>query len=332
MSDCITLAHGSGGRAYRELVERIFAPAFHNEFLAPLTDAAVLPAGGTIAMTTDGYVVQPLFFPGGDIGRLAVSGTVNDLAVSGAIPRYLSVAMVLETGLPLETLRRVVQSMAKTAKEAGVFLVTGDTKVVEAGSCSGLYITTAGVGVFPADQTIPAQQPQAGDAIICSGPIASHGMAVMAARNQISFDPPIESDVRPLNRAVRAVLDAGCAVHAMRDPTRGGVAGTLSEWAGHAFDLTISEESLPVRADVRAACAILGIDPVYVANEGVALFCLRRDDADQAVSALRGIPGCEEASVIGSVAEGRGSVFARTQIGTFRRILPPSGELLPRIC
>ena len=332
MSDCITLAHGSGGRAYRELVETIFAPAFHNEYLSPLTDAAVLPVGETIAMTTDGYVVQPLFFPGGDIGRLAVSGTVNDLAVSGATPRYLSVAMVLETGLPLEILRRVVASMATAAKEADVSIVTGDTKVVEAGGCSGMYITTAGVGVFSADRAIPAQQPQAGDAIVCSGPIASHGMAVMAARNNISFDPPILSDVRPLNHAVRAVLDAGCRVNAMRDPTRGGVASTLSEWAGRDFDITIEELSLPVRADARAACAILGIDPVYVANEGVVLFSIRPDDADRAVEALHTVAGCEEAAVIGRVAAGGGGVFARTQIGTFRRILPPTGELLPRIC
>lgn len=332
MSDCITLAHGSGGRAYRELVETIFAPAFHNEFLAPLTDAAVLPAGETIAMTTDGYVVTPLFFPGGDIGRLAVSGTVNDLAVSGAVPRYLSAAMVLETGLPLETLRRAVQSMAEAAQEAGVSIVTGDTKVVEAGGCSGMYITTAGVGVFPAGQPIPPQRPQTGDAILCSGPIGSHGMAVMAARHNLTFTPPIESDVRPLNHAVRAVLDAGCHVRAMRDPTRGGIAGTLSEWAGHEFDITIEEEALPVRADVRAACAILGIDPVYVANEGVALFCIDPSDADLALSALRGISGCQEATLIGTVGAGRGGVFARTRIGTFRRILPPTGELLPRIC
>ena len=332
MSDCITLTHGSGGRAYRELVATIFAPAFHNEFLAPLTDAAVLPAGETIAMTTDGYVVQPLFFPGGDIGRLAVSGTVNDLAVSGATPQYLSVAMVLETGLPLENLRRVVASMAAAAKEAGISIVTGDTKVVEAGGCSGMYITTAGVGVFPANRTIPAQQPQAGDAIVCSGPIASHGMAVMAARNNIAFDPLILSDVRPLNHAVRAVLDAGCRVNAMRDPTRGGVASTLSEWAGRDFDITIEEQTLPVRADARAACAILGIDPVYVANEGVVLFSIHPDDADRAVEALQSVAGCEEAAVVGTVAEWHGGVFARTQIGTFRRILPPSGELLPRIC
>jgi len=332
MKDCITLAHGSGGKAYRELVERVFAPAFQNEYLAPLTDAAVCPGSGRIALTTDGYVVTPLFFPGGNIGRLAVSGTVNDLAVSGAIPRYLTVGMVLETGLPVETLQRVVSSMAGTAAEAGVQIVTGDTKVVEAGGCSQIYLTTAGVGLFPEGMEIPPQRPEAGDAIVTSGRIGSHGMAVMAARHSLTFDPAIESDVRPMARAVRAVLDAGCIVRAMRDPTRGGVAGTLSEWAGTRLDITLEEEALPVRADVRDACAILGIDPLYVANEGVVLLSLPAKDAERAVAALRTQTGCEQAAVIGRVSDGRGSVFAKTRIGTFRRILPPSGELLPRIC
>ena len=332
MTSCITLAHGSGGRAYRELVEQVFAPAFQNEYLSPLTDSAVCPGSGRIALTTDGYVVSPLFFPGGDIGRLAVSGTVNDLAVSGAIPRYLTVGMVLETGLPIETLERVVRSMAQTAAEAGVTIVTGDTKVVEAGACSGLHITTAGVGLFAQDAKIPAQQPQAGDLILASGSIGSHGMAVMAARHSLAFDPPIESDVRPMAQAVRAVLDTGADVRAMRDPTRGGVAGTLSEWAGTRLDITLEEEALPVRADVQDACAILGIDPLYVANEGVVLFSLREEDAERALAVLRGQTGCANAAVIGRVSEGRGSVFAKTRIGTFRRILPPTGELLPRIC
>lgn len=332
MTDCITLAHGSGGRAYRELVEQVFAPAFQNEFLAPLTDSAVCPGSDRIALTTDGYVVTPLFFPGGDIGRLAISGTVNDLAVSGATPRYLTVGMVLETGLPLETLRRVVRSMADTAAEAGVSLVTGDTKVVEAGGCSGLHITTAGVGLFAQGAKIPAQQPQAGDAILASGSIGSHGMAVMAARHNLAFDPPIESDVRPMAHAVRAVLDTGAEVRAMRDPTRGGVAGTLSEWAGAWLDITLEEEALPVRADVRDACAILGIDPLYVANEGVVLFSVREQDAERALTALRRQNGCGQAAMIGRVSQGKGSVFARTRISTYRRILPPTGELLPRIC
>lgn len=332
MTDCITLAHGSGGRAYRELVEQIFAPAYQNEYLAPLTDSAVCPGSERIALTTDGYVVTPLFFPGGDIGRLAVSGTVNDLAVSGAVPRYLTVGMVLETGLPIETLRRVVDSMAQTAAEAGITIVTGDTKVVEVGGCSGLHLTTAGVGLFPEGSHVPAQLPQAGDAILTSGPIGSHGMAVMAARHGLAFDPPIESDVRPMAKAVRAVLDAGVEVRAMRDPTRGGVAETLNEWAGSRLDITIEEAALPVRADVRDACAILGIDPLHVANEGVVLFSLREADVERALAALKHQNGCAQAAVIGRVVAGRGAVFARTSIGTFRRILPLTGELLPRIC
>lgn len=332
MTDCITLAHGSGGRAYRELVEQVFTPAFQNEFLAPLTDSAICPGSDRIALTTDGYVVTPLFFPGGDIGRLAVSGTVNDLAVSGATPRYLTVGMVLETGLPLDTLQRVVRSMADTAAEAGVRIVTGDTKVVEAGGCSGLHITTAGVGLFAQDAEIPAQKPQAGDAILASGSIGSHGMAVMAARHNLAFDPHIASDVRPMAHAVRAVLDTGAQVRAMRDPTRGGVAGTLSEWAGAQLDITLEEVALPIRADVRDACAILGIDPLYVANEGVVLFSVREQDVERALTALRQQNGCGQAAVIGRVSQGRGSVFAQTRIGTYRRILPPTGELLPRIC
>ena len=332
MTECITLAHGSGGRDYRALVETVFSPAFQNEYLSPLTDAAILPAGEQIALTTDGFVVSPLFFPGGDIGRLAVCGTVNDLAVSGAIPRYLSCAMILEAGLPLETLRRVVDSMATAAKEAGVLIVTGDTKVVEAGGVQGLSITTAGVGVFPAGCRIPTQQPQPGDAILCSSELASHGMAVMAARHNLGFDPVIESDARPLNHIIQSVLRAGVEVSAMRDPTRGGVAETLTEWAGTSLDITLEESALPLRADVKAACAILGIDPLYVANEGVVLICVPAEQATRALNALRENPGCEGAALIGRVNEGRGHVFVETKIGTFRRVLPPSGTLLPRIC
>ena len=332
MTDEITLSHGSGGQAYRELVEEIFAPAFQNEYLLPLTDSAVCPGASRIAFTTDGYVVTPLFFPGGDIGRLAVSGTVNDLAVSGAVPKYLSVSMVLETGLKIEVLRRIVRSMADAAREASVSIVTGDTKVVEAGGCAGIHISTAGVGLFPEGAPVPPQQPQAGDCILCSGSIGSHGMAVMAARHSLDFSPPIASDVRPMANAVRAVLNANCRVSAMRDPTRGGVAGTLAEWAGASFDVTLDEESFPVRADVRDACAILGIDPLYVANEGVVLFSLPESGAATALSVLKALPGCEEAAVIGRVNAGTGRVFARTRIGTFRRILPPTGILLPRIC
>ena len=332
MTDTITLAHGSGGEDYRALVEEIFAPAFHNKYLAPLTDAAVCPGGGRIALTTDGYVVRPLFFPGGDIGRLAVSGTVNDLAVSGAVPRYLSASFVLEAGLPLDTLKRIVRSMAETAAEANVSIVTGDTKVVEAGGVDSIFISTAGVGVFPDGAAVPPQVVAEGDAIVTSGPLASHGMAVMAARNGFAFDPPIESDVRPMARAVRAVLDAGCRVRAMRDPTRGGAAGTLAEWAGKSFTVTLQEDAIPVRADAADACAILGIDPLYVANEGVVLFSLPPEDAARAIAALKSVSGCEQAAVIGRVSAGEGRVCAETRIGTYRRVLPPAGELLPRIC
>ncbi len=332
MTETVTMAHGAGGAAYRELVEEVFLPAFSNEFLAPLSDSALLPGAGRLAFTTDGYVVRPLFFPGGDIGRLAVSGTVNDLAVSGALPRYISSAMVVEAGFPVEALRRVVRSMADAAREAGVSIVTGDTKVVPSGACDGLHITTSGVGIFPEGACVPPQRVEIGDVILISSPVASHGMAVMAARGDMGFDPPIESDARPMNDAVKRVLDAGVRVRAMRDPTRGGVAATLCEWAGRSADILIDEAALPIRPDAAAACAILGIDPLYVANEGVILFSVVRADAEKALAALRALPHCESAAVIGEVAAGAGAVAARTRIGTLRRVLPPYGELLPRIC
>lgn len=332
MTQIVTMAHGSGGAAYRELVEEVFLPAFHNEYIAPLTDSAILEGASRVAMTTDGYVVQPLFFPGGDIGRLAVCGTVNDLAVSGATPRYLSSAMVIEAGFPVETLRRIVRSMADTAREAGVSIVTGDTKVVPSGACDGIHITTSGMGVFPEGAFIPPQRIEAGDAIIISSFIASHGMAVMAERGKMGFSPPIESDVRPMNQAVRGVLAAGVRPRAMRDPTRGGVAATLCEWACGSFDILIEEDALPIRSDVAAACAILGIDPLYVANEGAVLFAVAQEDLFKTLDALKCLSYCEQAAVIGGVCAGAGMVAARTRIGTFRRIAPIYGEQLPRIC
>lgn len=332
MTQTVTMAHGSGGAAYRELVEEVFLPAFRNEYIAPLTDSAILEGAPRLAMTTDGYVVQPLFFPGGDIGRLAVSGTVNDLAVSGAIPRYISSAMVIEAGFPVETLRRIVLSMADTAREAGVFIVTGDTKVVPSGACDGIHITTSGVGVFPEGAYVPPQRVEVGDAIIVSSFIASHGMAVMAERGNMGFSPPIESDARPMNEAVRRVLDAGVRPHAMRDPTRGGVAGTLCEWACAGRGISVMEESLPVRPDVAAACEILGMDPLYVANEGVVLLAVAQEDVPKTLGALRQLAFCEQAAAIGEVRAGEGIVAAQTRIGTLRRILPFFGEQLPRIC
>ncbi len=332
MTSEITLAHGSGGEAYRELVEEIFLPAFRNEYILPLSDSAVLPGGARLAFTTDGYVVQPLFFPGGDIGRLAVCGTVNDLAVSGAMPRYIAVSMVLEAGLPTKTLRAVAASMAQAAKEADVLIVTGDTKVVPSGACDGMHIATAGIGVFPEGAYVPSQRVEIGDVIILTSPVASHGMAVMAARHNMGFDPPIESDARPMADAVRRVLDAGVRVHAMRDPTRGGVAATLCEWAVQGRNVLVYEDALPVKPGAAAACRILGIDPLYVANEGAILFSLAQEDAEAALAAIRELPACREAAVIGEVGAGEGIVAARTRLNTLRRILPPRGEQLPRIC
>lgn len=230
MQGRITLAHGSGGEAYRELVEQVFLPAFSNDMLSPLTDSAVCHATAKIAMTTDSYVIKPLFFPGGDIGRLCVCGTVNDLAVSGAIPKYLSVGMILEAGFEIETLVRIVLSMAAAAEEAGVRIVTGDTKVVEGGSADGIFINTAGVGIFTEERPPLAQKIVPGDKIIISGYMASHGMAILSARESMGFTPPIESDIAPLAALAGIVLQKGCEVNAMRDPTRGGVAATLCEW------------------------------------------------------------------------------------------------------
>jgi hydrogenase expression/formation protein HypE len=333
MDDFITLAHGSGGEKYRELVQQVFQPAFSNEYLNPLTDSAVLKGADRIAMTTDSYVVRPLFFPGGDIGRLAVSGTVNDLAVSGACPKYISVGMILEAGLEIDTLVRIVDSMARTAEEAGVCIVTGDTKVVESKSADGIFINTAGLGVFLPDQTVPAQKIAAGDCIIISGYAASHGMAVMTKRENIEFSPSIESDVAPLGKLVNAVLEnSNHSIHAMRDPTRGGVAATLCEWVTADTDIILYDNAVPVRPDVSAACRILGLDPLYIANEGVILFAVPKDCAKSVLESLQKEPNGKNAAVIGEVRKGNGKVNAVTELGSHRRILMPSGELLPRIC
>ncbi|HZW49241.1 MAG TPA: hydrogenase expression/formation protein HypE [Bacillota bacterium] len=333
MDEVITLAHGSGGEKSRELVEHLFLPAYSNPYLNPLTDSAILTGGEKIAMTTDSYVVKPLFFPGGDIGRLAVSGTVNDLAVSGACPKFLSVGMILAAGLEMNVLQRIVQSIAATAKEAGVQIVTGDTKVVEHNSADRIFINTTGIGVFPAGRSIPPQKIEAGDCIIASGFIASHGMAVMAERNSLGFIPAIESDVAPLGKMVGGVLqDSENVVHAMRDPTRGGVAATLCEWVTTNTDILLYDQVIPVRADVRAACKILGLDPLFIANEGVVLFAVAQSCAKNVITALqKDSHGCH-AVIIGEVRKGIGKVVALTEIGSQRRILMPRGELLPRIC
>jgi len=333
MDKVITLAHGSGGEKSRELVEQLFRPAFSNQYLNPLTDSAILNVGEKIAMTTDSFVVKPLFFPGGDIGRLAVSGTVNDLAVSGADPKFLSLGMILASGLEISVLQRIVNSIAITAKEAGVQIVTGDTKVVEQNSADHIFINTAGIGVFPAGRSIPPQKIEVGDCIIASGFIASHGMAVMAERNNLGFIPAIESDVAPLGKLVNGILDEnGATIHALRDPTRGGVAATLCEWVTDDTDIILYDQMLPVRADVRAACKILGLDPLFIANEGVVMIAVAPSCVKNLLATLQKDTHGKNAVQIGEVRKGSGKVVAITEFGSRRRILLPRGELLPRIC
>lgn len=333
MYEQITLAHGAGGTKYRELVRDVFLPHFACEELNSLGDSAVCAAGERIAFTTDGYVIKPLFFPGGDIGRLAVSGTVNDLAVSGADPKYISVSMIIETGFAIENLRRIVRSMANTAAECGVRIVTGDTKVVERSEADGIYISTAGVGVFDQRLNIPPQRTIAGDVIIASGAIASHGMAILSAREGLEFSPPIESDVTPLSGMLSKLRRECAQIHAMRDPTRGGVASVLCEWADDSgVDIIIDGGAVPVLQSVKSACELLGMNPLYMANEGVALVALPNELADDCISILRSTVQGAGAKVIGRVVEGNGRVFEDTGYGAKRRIVPASGELLPRIC
>lgn len=332
MQKKITLAHGSGGEAYRELVQEVFLPAYSNDILKPLTDSAICSAGEKIAMTTDSYVIKPLFFPGGDIGRLCVSGTVNDLAVSGAYPKYLSVGMIIEAGFEMETLVCIVKSIAMTAKEAGVSIVTGDTKVVEGGSADGIFINTAGIGVFTQDRQPLPQKIAPGDKIIISGYMGSHGMAIMAVRENMGFTPPIESDVAPIAILVDRVLQNGCKVNAMRDPTRGGVAATLCEWVTVDTDIALYDSMLPVRPDVSAACGILGMDPLYIANEGIMLLSVPDPYVEQVIASLHSVDSGKNAAIIGEVKKGCGNVYAVTDYETSRKIMMPRGELLPRIC
>ncbi len=332
----IVMGHGGGGKLGNELVEHLFVPAFRNAALENLGDAAVLDlAGGRVAMSTDSFVVQPLFFPGGSIGELAVNGTVNDLAVSGAEPKYLSASFILEEGFPLSQLAAIVQAMAGAAVNAGVQIVTGDTKVVERGHGDGCYINTAGIGVLRAGIHVGPQRAQPGDVILVSGTIGDHGMAIMSVREGLEFESQIRSDCAALNGMIAAVLDvAGAAVHAMRDPTRGGLASTLNEIAqASGVGMAINERSVPVRVEVQSACELLGLDPVYVANEGKAVFFVAPEAAEQVLELLRAHPLGREAARIGQVtAEHPRMLVARTSIGGNRVIPVQIGEQLPRIC
>lgn len=330
--DTITLAHGGGGTLTAALIRDVFLPAFGAHAPAP-HDATPFALGGKrAALTTDSYVVQPLFFPGGDIGSLAVNGTVNDLLMAGARPVALAAGFILEEGLPLETLRRVVASMRAAADAAGIAIIAGDTKVVGRASGDGLYVNTSGVGEIVGAEPLAPERIQPGDAILLTGDVGRHGIAVMAQRHGLAFDPPVQSDCASLSAPFLELFAAGPAPHCARDLTRGGLGGVLCELAAAAhLSMQIDETAIPVEKPVRAACELLGFDPLFVANEGCAAVFTAGDHAEATLAVLRRHPPTAQARVIGAVREG-GGVSARTALGTLRRLAPPSGEQLPRIC
>lgn len=332
----ITVGHGGGGRLTQELIDRVFRPAFANAALEARHDGALLktPAGGRLAFTTDSHVVSPLFFPGGDIGQLAVNGTVNDLCMCGARPLWLSAGFILEEGFPVATLEKVVQSMKAAATAAGVAIVTGDTKVVERGKGDGLYLTTAGVGVIETPLTVAPSSIRAGDAIVLSGDVGRHGMAIMAKRAGLEFESAIESDCAPLVAPVRALLAAGLEIHCLRDLTRGGLATALVELAESAkLAIAIDAAKVPVSELVGGACELLGLDPFYVANEGRFVCLLPETQAHRAAEIISAAGPGGPAVIIGTVKAGpAGQVTQRSVIGSERMVDRLSGEQLPRIC
>jgi hydrogenase expression/formation protein HypE len=332
----IVMGHGAGGRMSHQLIQKAFMTAFDNPALRAGDDAARLESGfhEDLALSTDCHVVFPLFFPGGDIGKLAVCGTVNDVAMLGATPLYLTAGFILEEGLSIEILQCVVASMKAAAEEAGVQIVAGDTKVVQKGKADGLYITTAGVGVIVPNLRIGGAEARAGDAIILSGSIGDHGIAVLDARGELGFHSTVQSDVAPLNHLIAAMLNASNQVHVMRDPTRGGLATTLNEIATQSnVGILLNEEKIPVRPGVAAACEMLGFDPLYVANEGKLVAIVAREDAQSVLDAMRTTRYGEEAVIIGEVVEQpRGRVLLKTGFGSTRIVDMLAGEMLPRIC
>jgi len=331
----VLLAHGGGGRLTQQLVRHLFLSQFQNEHLNRLHDGAVLPVSASrLAFTTDSYVVNPIVFAGGDIGKLAVNGTVNDLAMCGARPCYLSAAFIIEEGLPMDELRRIACSMQDAARHAGVHVVTGDTKVVDRGKGDKLFITTSGIGLIDSGVDIHPSRLRPGDKIILSGPIGQHGIAILSAREGLEFESQIESDTAPLGELVMRMLEACKNVHVLRDPTRGGVATTLNEIAAQAkLGLVIDEERIPVPDEVRGACEILGLDPLYVANEGKLLAGVPTADCALVLDAMRAHPQGRDATVIGEVtADHPGMVLMKTRIGGMRVVDLLSGEQLPRIC
>lgn len=332
----IVMGHGAGGRMSHQLIQKAFVSAFDNLALKAGDDAARLESSlhRNLAISTDSHVVFPLFFPGGDIGRLAVCGTVNDVAMLGATPLYLTAGFILEEGLPMDTLQRVVASMKAAADEASVQIVAGDTKVVQKGKADGLYITTSGVGIIRPNVNIGGAQARVGDAVILSGSIGDHGIAVLGARGELGFQSAIQSDVAPLNHLIDAMLNASNNIHVLRDPTRGGLATTLNEIANQSkVGILLNEQSIPVHAEVRAACEMLGFDPLYVANEGKLVAMVAHEDAESVLTAMRATKYGEDAVIIGEVtAEPRNRVLLKTPLGSTRIVDMLAGEMLPRIC
>jgi hydrogenase expression/formation protein HypE len=336
----VTLAHGGGGKAMKDLIDDVFLAAFDNPLLAPLDDQARLDLavlaqrGNRLAFTTDSFVVDPLSFPGGDIGKLAVCGTINDLAVGGAVPLYLSCAVIVEEGISIDFLRRIASSMADTARQAGVAIVTGDTKVVNKGACDKMFITTSGIGAIRSDIELGAHRARPGDVVVVNGLLGDHGAAILAARGDLAMELPIESDCAPLHDLVAALLAAAPGTRFLRDPTRGGTATVLNEIADAAqVAIEIDEATTPIRDEVRGFCEILGLDPLYLANEGKIVAVIPPEQAQSALAALRAHPQGGSATVIGRVTAGEpGRVTMRTVFGGERIVDMLVGEQLPRIC
>lgn len=332
----IVMGHGAGGRMSHQLIQKAFISAFQNPALQAGDDAAMLQPvpGMQLSISTDAHVVTPLFFPGGDIGRLAVCGTVNDVAMLGAKPLYLTAGFILEEGLEMSTLQRIIASMQAAATEANVQIVAGDTKVVQRGKADGLYITTAGVGLIPIGTNISGAQAKPGDVIILSGSIGDHGIAVLGARGELGFESTIQSDVAPLNHLIEAMMNARQNIHVLRDPTRGGLATTLNEIAAQSnVGISLDEKTIPVHPEVASACEMLGFDPLYVANEGKLVAFVAKEDTDAVIKAMRSTRYGEDAVIIGEVTdEPKGRVLLKTSFGSTRVVDMLAGEMLPRIC
>ncbi len=337
----VLLGHGSGGRLSAELIQGLFLPAFGTDVLSALEDQATLSLGVNngkpaprIAFTTDSFVVRPLFFPGGDIGKLAVHGTVNDLAVGGAVPRYLAAAFILEEGLPLDDLRRIAASMRAACDEAGVALVTGDTKVVDRGEGDGVFITTSGIGFVPEGRRLSISNACPGDRVLVSGTLGNHGIAILSVREGLEFETVLESDTAPLHGLTEVILAACPETRCMRDPTRGGLSSVLNELAAASgVGVELDEAAIPLRPEVRGACEMLGLDPLYVANEGKLIAVVPPDAADAVLKAMRTHPFGRDAAIVGTiVAEHPGLVTLRSLVGGQRIVAMLSGEQLPRIC